>query len=133
MENTIKAMLDKEMADIKKKVFKADYIKPGEKFLLEPGMMCIIRPSGKNLKLYDGEDTQLIDSGMGFTLGFCCDLEEGGATGTSFRALFAFEAESILEIASVKSLVLKEGSYLKNTHSSTGIYVYYVKMPYTID
>ncbi|MBQ7975414.1 MAG: hypothetical protein IJ300_06980 [Clostridia bacterium] len=133
MENLLHAMIKKEISEIKQGVFKAEFIGPGETFVLQPGMMCIIRPSGKNLILCNAAGTQIIDSGMGFTLAFCCDLGEGGATGTSFRAFFAYEAESILELAATKGVILGEGAYFKNTHASTGIYVYYVKMPYDVE
>ena len=109
--------------------FKVSKIEANKNFILTAGMLCIIRPNGKTLGIYNADGTRIVSKDVGYTIAFCCDLGEGGATGADFKAFFTYENElSLLDISNIlgtSQVVCKEGSYLKNNSTST-IDVYYV-------
>lgn len=109
--------------------FKFKRLAAGESFELKPGMLCIISPAGKSLGIYNGNGTRIAEKDAGTTIAFCCDLGEGEASGTDFRAIFAYANEfSILDISNIlgiSQVTCKEGAYILNNGTGSAN-VYYM-------
>ena len=109
--------------------FKFKRLAAGESFELKAGMLCIISPAGKTLGIYTADGARIAEKDVGTTIAFCCDKGEGGASGTDFKAIFAYANEfSILDIANIlgtSQVTCKEGTYIHNSGASPAN-VYYV-------
>lgn len=110
--------------------FKFATIGAGDKFMLRPGMMCLVRPYEKTLGIYNANGARIVDKDVGYTIAFCCDLNEGGTTGSDFRAFFTCEnSVSLLDLTNIlitAHAVCKDGAYLYN-NSANPYSVYYVE------